>query len=302
MENDLENNINDLISKLSEEKQNSESSSNDNISYVIIKFGDIGPEPVLFDNTNLIFDEEMQDVLGTQLGIYLSLMISKGRQGEHKTGFHGPYPWDQTPDHNLLAFSFLGHDKNIKDPRAIEHGVITILAIFYHSADQELIKAKISIENELKKLFLTEKLPEVTEEDLPMVLAQAKARITKCIMEGDRIIQENAMDSLLSNSRLLYLGMYEAKDRNLIASLIGEEEEFVDIISETKHFNFDIFFTKFSNTRFGLINLHKFNKIIIVIIANDSTENEEYVFMENDFLQLYQAIYVAAPLLEEYYS
>ena len=296
----LENNINDLIGKLSQEKE--EISSNDSLSYVIIKFGDIGPEPVHFDKTNAIFEEGMEDVLGTQLGIYLSLMISKGRQGDHKVGFHGPYPWDQTPDHNLLAFSFLGYDKYIKDPRAIEHGVITIVAIFYHSSDQELIKAKISIENELQKLLLKDPLPDVTYEQLPLLLSQVKAKINKCIVEGDRIIQENAMDSLLSNDRLLYVGLYQANNRELITALIGEEEEFIDIISETKMFHFDIFFTKFKEIRFGLINLHKYDKIAIVIIANDDSDANQYVFMENDFLQLYQAIFVAAPLLEEYYG
>ena len=244
----------------------------------------------------------MEDVLGTQLGIYLSLMISKGRQGDHKVGFHGPYPWDQTPDHNLLAFSFLGFDKYIKDPRAVEHGVITILAIFFHSSDQELIKAKISIENELKKLLLTDPKPDVTQEKLQLLLAQAQARINKCIVEGDRIIQENAMDSLLSNERLLYVGLYQANNRELIAALIGDEAEFIDIIAETKTFHFDIFFTKFKEIRFGLINLHKYDKIVIVIIANEESDVNEYVFMEKDFLQLYQAIYVAAPLLEEYYG
>ncbi len=295
----LENNLNDLVSKLSNK---TDPSSEDKLSYVLIKFGDIGPEPVLYENTKLIFDEEMVDVLGTQLGIYLSLMISKGKQGDHKVGFHGPYPWDNTPDHNILAFSFLGHDKYIKDPRAIEHGVITILAIFYLSTDQELIKAKISIENELQKLFIKEPLIDVSEENLPFVLTQAKARINKCIVEGDRIIQENAMDSLLTNERLLYLGLYHASNRELISALIGDEEKFLDIISETKMFHFDIFFTKFKKFRFGLINLQKFDKIIIVIIVNDELDNEEQVFMEKEFLQLYQAIYVAAPLLEEYYG
>ena len=297
----LENNLNDLVAKLSD-KSDVSYDDNNKLGYVIIKFGDLGPEPVFFDNTRKIFDDEMKDVLGTQLGIYLSLMISKGRQGDHKVGFHGPYPWDQTPDHNLLAFSFLGQDKNIKDPRAIEHGVITIIAIFFANADQELIKAKISIENELQKLFIKEPLPDVTEENVPLVVAQAKTRINKCIVEGDRIIQENAMDSLLSNDRLLYLGLYHSKDRDLIAALIGDEEEFIDIISETKMFHFDIFFTKFKEIRFGLINLHKYEKIIIVIIENEESDNEGYVFMEKDFMQLYQAIYVAAPLLEEYYG
>lgn len=300
MSDNLENDLNSLVTRLNEKSQ--ENSSDDKLSYVVIKFGDIGPEPVLFENTKPIFDNDMQDVIGTQLGIYLSLMISKGKQGDHKVGFHGPYPWDNTPDHNILAFSFLGHDKHIKDPRAIEFGVITIITIFYPSTDQELIKAKISIENELQKLFIRDPLPDVTEEDLPLLITQAKARINKCIVEGDRIIQENAMDSLLSNERLLYVGLYHAKGRELIASLIGEEDEFVDIIAETKMFNFDIFFTKFQNIRFGLINLQKYDKIVIVIIANDEFENDEHVFMEKDFLQLYQAIYVAAPLLEEYYG
>jgi hypothetical protein len=279
--------------------------SNDDVnklSFVIIKFGDIGPEPVLYENTKLIFEQDMEDVLGTQLGIYLSLMISKGKQGEHKIGFHGPFPWAQTPNHNLLAFSFLGRDKNVKDPRAIEHGLITIIAIFYLATDQELIKAKLSIENELQKLFIKEPFPDVGMDNLPMLLALSKARISKSIVEGDRIIQENAMDSLLSNERLLYLGLYQANPRELIAPLIGDEEQFIEIISETKNFHFDIFFTKYREMRFGLINLQKYQKIIIMIIQNTESENQEHVFMEKDFLQIYQAIYIAGPLLEEYYG
>lgn len=296
----LEDNLNDLVGKLSE--PNITGTENTNIGYVIIKFGDLGPEPVLFENTRSVLEPGTEDVLGTQLGIYLSLMISKGRQGEHKVGFHGPYPWAQTPDHNLLAFSFLGKDPNIRDPRAIEHGVITIITIFYHNSDQELIKAKLSIENELQKLFITDPLPDVSYDNLPILIAQAKTRISKSIQEGDRIIQENAMDSLLSNSRLMYLGLYQASNRELVAPLIGEEEEFVEIINETKMFNFDIFFTKFKEIRFGLINLQKFDKIMIMIISDGDSPGQEHNFMENDFLQLYQAIYVAAPLLEEYYG
>lgn len=295
----LEDNLKDLVGKLSE--HNVSDNIGSDIGYVIIKFGDIGPEPVLFENTSSILEPGAEDVLGTQLGIYLSLMISRGKQGDHKVGFHGPYPWAQTPDHNLLAFSFLGRDPSIKDPRAQEHGVVTIISIFYHSLDQELIKAKLSIENELQKLFIKDPLPDVSYENLPILLAQAKGRIHKSIQEGDRIIQENAMDELMSNERLLFLGLYHAGSHELIAPLIGEEEEFVDIVNETKTFNFDIFFTKFKNFRFGLINLHKFEKIIIMIISDDSP-GEEHNFMEKDFMQLYQSIYVAAPLLEEYYG
>lgn len=289
--------ISDLIGKLSED--NRDIDIEDNLSYVLIRFGDIGPEPVLFENTSVIFDSEMADVLGTQLGIYLSLLISKGKPNESNLGIHGPFPWTQTPEHNILAFSFLGHDKEIKDPRAKEHGLVTIIAIFYKNTDQELIKAKLSIENELRKLLITDPLPEVGFDNLPIIFAQTKTHIQKSIAEGDRIIQENAMDSLLSNERLVYLGLYQSGTRELIAPLVGEEEDYKEIIDETKTFNFDIFFTKFKNLRFGLINMERFEKIVIMIISDD---NQGTNFMEKDFQQLYQSIYVAAPLLEEYYG
>ena len=289
--------FNDLLEKLSGDL--AELDNNDKMSYIVLKFGDLGPEAVLFENTKILFDREMENIYGTQLGIYLSLIISKGKQGDYNVGFQGPFPWTLTPDHNLLAFSFLGKDDNIKDPRAVQYGVMTIIVIFYPSSDQELIKAKLSIENELQNLFITDPLPNVSLEKLPVLFAQAKARIEKSIAEGDRIIQENAMDSLMSNDRLLYLGLYQSGTRELVASLIGEEESFSEIINETKMFHFDIFFTKFKNIRFGFINLEKFNKIVIMIISDEKADT---FFMEKDFLQLYQAIYVAAPLLEEYYG
>jgi len=293
----IESEIDDLVNKLSDDKAH--------ISYAVIKFGDIGPQPLLFENTEKIFEEGMEDVLGTQLGIYLSLMISKGKQGVHNTGLHGPFPWTQTPDYNLLAFSFLGRDDSIKDSRAKEFGILMIIAIFFHSSDQELVKAKISIQNELTSILIKDKvadMPSVEFENLPLLLTQVKSHIQKSVKEGDRIIQEKAMDELMANQRLLYLGLYNSGTREFIANVIGEEDDFKEIVDETKHFNFDIFFTKFGDKRFGLINLQKYKKIIIIVLSNEDFEGHAHVFMEKDFMELYKSLYVASPLLEEYFG
>ena len=275
---------------------------NNNLGFVLVKFGDIGPEPVYFDNAP--FEKDFEEVYGVQLGIYLSLMINKGNtnQSEFNLGLDGPYPWSQTPDHNIMTFTFLGKDPHINDSRAKMYGVFMILAIFFPTTNQELLKARISVENALSEFLKKESLEKyhsVEIEKISLLFAQIKGKTYNSLKEGDRIVQEKAMDILLSNDRLQYLGLYEAKTQDLIATIIGEESDFKDILNEGKNLKFEIFFTTFHVYRFGLIRLSKFNKIAIIIL---SKEEGDSIFMEEDFLELYQAIYVAAPLLEEYYG
>ena len=273
----------------------------DNLGFVLIKFGDLGPEPVYIENPP--FDKEMEESFGVQLGIYLSLMINKGtNEAELQLGLNGPFSWNHTPDHNVLTFAFLGRDPYINDSRAKEFGVFMIFGVFYENTDQELVKAKLSINNSLTEFLHKESLTDffsVEEQDIPLLIAQIKTKLFNSMREGNRIVQEKSMDVLLSNSRLEYLGLYDSETKNLIAPIIGEEEEFSDILVEGKNLNFDIFFTTFHSYRFGLIRLSKYNKIAIVVLSNESKDS---VFMEKDFLDLYQAIYTAAPLLEEYYG
>ena len=77
------------------------------------------------------------------------------------------------------------------------------------------------------------------------------------------------MDSLLSNNRLEFLGLFDADTQNLIATIIGEESDFKDILKEGKNLNFEIFFTTFHVYRFGLIRLSKYRKIAIIILSKD---------------------------------
>lgn len=276
--------------------------SKHDIGFILIKFGDLGPEPVFCES--LPFDKDVEEIFGVQLGIYLSLMINKGtNKADLRLGLNGPYPWSQTPEHNILAFTFLGRDPNILDTRAKEHGVFMVLAMFYESDNQELVRAKISVENTLSEFLLSkeklEDLVSVEVEDIPILIAQVKAKLFNSVKEGDRIIQENAMEVILSNKRVKYLGLYHAENKTLIAPIIGEEEDFQTVLMEGKALNFEIFFTTFGPFRFGLMKLSKYNKIAIIVLSN---EDKDTIFMEKEFLELYQALYTAVPLLEEYYG
>ena len=67
--------------------------------------------------------------LGKNLGMYLFLIASQG-SGEAKMGFYGPLPFEDTPNHDLIAFSFMARDPSVLDPRAQKSGVQTFFAIF----------------------------------------------------------------------------------------------------------------------------------------------------------------------------
>lgn len=273
------------------------SPSNDRLGYVLVRFADLGPEAVLADNPP--FDEDMMDFLGPQLGIYLSLVTGQGSR-EVKSGLFGPMPWSETPNHSMLAFAFFGSDPSVADPRSQEKGVLTFAVIFYQSDDLDILKARLGIDKELTTLLTSgEQLPSITQENVPTLFSQVKEKVEKSLTEGTRIYQEQAMDKVLSNPRILFMGLYSTgQDRSLIAEVIGEEEKYFKEIQEARVLNMDLIFTSFGKAlKFGF---YRFVTRLVITVFDDQLGGTSMSL--DEFLDFSNTFTTAVPLLEEYFG
>ncbi|MFX1512443.1 MAG: hypothetical protein ACFFCQ_07650 [Promethearchaeota archaeon] len=270
--------------------------------YMLLKFADIGPEPMIGENLP-IDDETDYFEIGQSLGLYLFLIASQGKGGA-EMGFYGPLPYKETPYHDILAFSFYARDPTAYDPRSKEFGVMTFFVIFVPQEDNKLKRARVAFEKALSITFV-EKYPQkplITDETIPILLSQGKTVVWRTLGAGELILQEEAMNQILTDPRLHYLSFYNEIDRSLAFTVIGSEEDYQDKIKSILDLKMDIFLYEYQKSRkIGYIAFPAYQKFAIMIFASTNT-NESNFFTQDDFFEFGKKLYFALPLIKEYYS
>ncbi|MFX1512442.1 MAG: hypothetical protein ACFFCQ_07645 [Promethearchaeota archaeon] len=276
--------------------------------YMLLEFSDIGPEPLIWEDLP-VEDETACYDMAKNLGLYLFLIASQGT-GSADIGFYGPLPFKEIPHHDLIAFSFFSRDPTVQDPRTkimekgVETGVMTFFVILVPRTDNKLTRALVALENALHMTFVERypKKPIIIDETLPILLSQGKTTVWRTIKEGEKLLQEEAMELIFQDSRVLFLSFYNENNRSLVIPVIGEEEEYRDKIESIRDLKMDIFlYTYRKDRKIGFISFSEYQKFAIAIFENTSSF-ESGSFTREDFFEFGRRLYFALPLLREYYS
>ncbi len=270
--------------------------------YMLLEFADVGPEPLIWEDLPVEGDVARYE-LGKNLGLYLFLIASQG-SGSAEIGFYGPLPFNEAPNHDILAFCFFSRDPTVHDPRAEIAGVMTFFVILFPRDDSELTRASVALEKALHMTFV-DKYPEkplITDETLSILLSQGKSVVWRTIAEGKKILQEEAMEQVLTDPKLLFLSFYNEVDRTLAIPVIGEEDDYRQKIESIRDLKMDIFLYEYQKDRkIGFISFSEYQKFAIAIFDNTST-TEQDSFTREDFFNFGRKLFLALPLLKEYYS
>ncbi|MFX0207936.1 MAG: hypothetical protein ACFFDT_18255 [Candidatus Hodarchaeota archaeon] len=270
--------------------------------YLLLEFADIGPEPLIWENLP-VKDEAARYEMGKNIGLYLFLIASQGT-GSAEVGFYGPLPYKDAPNHDIIAFCFYSRDPTVQDPRAEVTGVMTFFVILFPRDDNELTRAVVALEKALKMVFVDKysKNPIITDETLPILLSQGKSVVWRTIAEGKKILQEEAMEQVLTDPKLLFLSFYNEVDQSLAIPVIGEEEDYRQKIESIRDLKMDIFLYEYQKDRkIGYISFSEYQKFAIAIFDNASIIEQDS-FTREDFFNFGRKLYLALPLLKEYYS
>ena len=197
----------------------------DKFGYILFKNGQIGPEPVYFENLPDKLNMTSQKVILTELGLYLSLVISQGK-GMDKEGLFGPLPWYQLPENELFLFSFLLKDPKIEDERKKEN-LLCFLAIFFPRKEEAIINSRIEIETSLEELLIKEKTDRLifNNETIEFIISNSKKIFLEALNSGEKISQEKALDEIIQLESMELFAVYSSKNKLLKSCLIGKEKD-----------------------------------------------------------------------------
>ena len=263
---------------------------------MIIEFRDVGPELLLSENIPI--DEININLKAIRLGIYLSLVVGQGK-GEEYPGLYGPLPWNETPNHNLVLFAFKANDPTVKDPRTVKTGVMTYLVIFFPREENHLLQTRLSLEQSLDRILNPIEDKEriiLTYESALLVLAQIKIIVWKSITEGEKLLQEQALETIMNDNRVLYVSLHDLHDNSTFVSIKGESENYISFIDQIRQLlDSEISFsaTLHQSQKLGLIKFPEHQKVLFTVF--------EQTFDRSSFIYFVNSILSAMPLLEYYY-
>jgi hypothetical protein len=154
----------------------------------------------------------------------LSLVISQGK-GLNTEGLFGPLPWYLLPEFELFLFSFLVKDPTSKDKRKIDN-TMCFLVIFFPRKVEALLSSKYEIEKSLEELFIRKKENRIILESafLPEIIKESKQIISKAYLSGTKILQEKALDEVISYENVELFALFTMSDKQLKTCLIGQED------------------------------------------------------------------------------
>jgi hypothetical protein len=263
--------------------------------FLLLKIGDLGPQLLVHDNLPLDLKNDLDSTV-IELGLYLSLVVSQGK-GMQNVGFYGPLPWKKLPNHNLLFFSFIAKDPSVKDPRKKKHGVMVFSVIFCPRSDERINKVRISLERNFFTELVEDRetLPEIIDDKNQLILKTIKSIISSNLIIGRKILQEHALDLLLTNSKIRYLGLYSDRSHEKLLPLIEDDETlYKDIISEQLTTRDEVSFRKSEKgVNIGFLRFRSYKKIVIGLF-------DDVTFCVEDFVQFSETIRVALPILNSY--
>jgi hypothetical protein len=259
---------------------------------MLLAFLNLGPELVLKENVPIPEDELYQK--STSLGIYLSLVVGQGK-GIGRPGLYGPLPWSEIADHLFLVFAFYIEDDSVTDPRVREEGVLVYAIIIIPKEEDQLIQARLALERSFKQVFIPAdgKLYSVPNDEPLFLLSQLKLMVWKTIMEGEKLIQEKALETVLDNTAVDALIIV---DQNDLDSVLNIKDTFeLTVYHEEIISNNDILLTLVSikNDKFGFLRLNDMDKVVVIKIS----KSIEDIYV----VTLFESLKKSLPLLEQYF-
>lgn len=263
-----------------------------NYGYMLIPFLDIGPELLVYENIPIHETEIYQK--GSSLGIYLSLVVGQGR-GVGQVGLYGPLPWSELPDSLFLVFAFFIDDPSIKDPRAREEGVMTYAVIVVPKEEEELIHARLALERSLKQAFIKENnKPYVVPNDEPLfLLTSLKLIVWKTIVEGEKLLQEKHLETILDNESVLSLIIVDRENPDNTMNIKGELQLNSDYQSTLKKNETIFSLNVISGKKIGTYFMNDLKKEIIIQISETMEDNKA--------MSLFDSLIKSMPLLQQYF-
>ncbi|MFX0207935.1 MAG: hypothetical protein ACFFDT_18250 [Candidatus Hodarchaeota archaeon] len=269
--------------------------------FLLIEFTDVGPKPLIGDQLPSAEREERLK-LADSIAMYLFFVSTQG-QAIFQPGFYAPLPYIGTPDHDLYAYAFFCRDPSATDPRTQKTGSMTIFAFFVPRNDQTLLRARFSLERALHACFV-EKYPDhplLTRETIPILFSQGKNVVLKTVEEGEKILQEAVLEEILADPRLIFLSFYNKADHSLALPIIGDEEVYPEKIKKIFPIETDVLLLNYQlNHKLVYIHLPEDQKYIIAIFEN-SVSTALNPFTETEFFEFGRKLYLAMPLIKEYY-
>jgi hypothetical protein len=259
----------------------------------MLAFLDIGPELIVHENIPI--EESDLDLKSISLGIYLSLVVSQGKGSNPQPGLYGPLPWSELPDHTFLVFAFFIHDPSVIDPRAREGGIMTYVVIVLPKDEDELIQARIGLERSLKQaLIKTDSKPYVIPNDEPLfLLSQLKMLVWKTIVEGEKLLQEKALESVLDNDLVDSLSIVDLNDLEYVLPIKNDiilTKLHRDIIENSRTLMSIVRTKEFF---IGFYRVKELNKMVIIQMA--------YFIEEEKIITVFEQLIKAIPLIQQYF-
>ena len=161
--------------------------------------------------------------------------------------------------------------------------------------EDQLIHARLALERSLKQVFIPAegKLYSVPNDEPLFMLSQLKLMVWKTIMEGEKLIQEKALEAVLDNIDVNALLIV---DQNDLDSILNIKDDFeLTNIHKNIITNNDILLTlmTINTNKFGFLRLNDLNKVVVIKISK-SIEDIKVV-------TLFECLKTSLPLIEQYF-
>lgn len=278
-------------------RRGKEKKKEERYGFMLIQFGDLGPEVLSHESTPLGVDEMSNKSI--MLGVYLQIIMGQSNQPE---GLFGPIPWNETPDHLLLTYSFKAHNPFVQTPKLQAEGVPVFFVIFLQRDDQELVKARFALEQTLDAVFRknpTSTNIEVSEQNSLLYLSQVKNAIQKTVAEGQKLLQERYLDEILSYQSLSFLALLSMKTKEVESIIVNIRGTTEDNLLSAAQVDSDIVVTDLgANQKITTVQFAEYSKIAVAVF---DLEEADESFHQEEFVEFIRGLELAIPLLAVYF-
>lgn len=258
--------------------------------FLVMKFGDLGPIPVADDQ--LPFDDYEKK---KALGVYLALVVGQGK-GAGEQGLYGPIPWnDGETTFEVMTFAYLAQDPSVKDARAKHSGVMVFLVTILPPQEEELLHARLAFEKTLTHLFVRSEnnLDEVDDATLALHLQWFKETISSTVTEGEKLLQEQAMDQLMDHPALQHFFLFDPDNPQDLVEVVGEAQRAGSLLNHVRHLRVDLLYTDINDQPCLFLSFPSLQRQVLVVF-NKKLDRKSV-------LDIVVCLRVAKPLLEQYF-